>query len=623
VLTKTLLQNKRIFRQYNEFRKQIFAELSPKDSEVILHLLPWLLSINDPSCPGYVERLRQPFRVYSIDQDREILKREAVFKNLFNIRNEGPLLRHVTNACIIQGIYTIGSVGTISQTSQSDCDIWICINREDFDDTALRHLSQKVNLIKDWMDSTVKISVFFFISDIQDIRNCHFGSIDYESSGSAQRNVLREEFYRTCILIYGKIPFWWVCFDRKKSLDYEEAWLEATRNDEGYSDYVDLGNLQSVDRQEYFGAALWQFNKSLTHPLKSIIKMLLLKMLLESPSDELLCHRFRRTILGEEKTTDPSIFTMDAVFDYYEKLDFDTFDFIRKCFYLRYEIKLMSKKMTLKESLSAELFKRYKMNRHDLYHLNEFASWNLQEQIAFGNRIFNLLLEIYKDIDDIRMGIPGNIQPQDLTILGRKLASCLSQKDYKVPIIHKVIESQHRQTLILALKGKTWQVTPANDSAMMIAVSKNLIYCLTYLVWNDMYLPGLIRMMPNPTPVTIQETTNLSGKIKELFGINDVTAIDFNNFLDEESITRMLVVVSFEQESTSKDMNDLCVIFKNNWGELFIRRFNGIDTFKAFLGKICRQGSNPEISYYIQRNSLYYEKIIERTKRIVSEMLTG
>ncbi|MBN1615239.1 MAG: class I adenylate cyclase, partial [Deltaproteobacteria bacterium] len=503
------------------------------------------------------------------------------------------------------------------------CDIWICIDREDFDETTLRHLSQKVNLIKDWMDSTVKIPVFFFISDIQDIRNCNFGSIDYESCGSALNNVLREEFYRSCILICGKIPFWWVCFDKKKPIDYEEAWIDTTGSDEGNSDYVDLGNLQSVDRKEYFGAALWQFNKSLTHPLKSIIKMLLLKMLLESPSDELPCHQFRRIILGEEKITDPSLFTMEAVFDYHAKLDPDTFDFIRKCFYLRYEIKLMSKKMSMKETLSADLFKRYKMNRHEIYHLNDFASWNLQEHIAFGKRIFNLLLEIYKDIDVISMGIPSSIQPQDLTILGRKLASCLSRKDYKIPAIHKVSESQHRQTLILTLKGKTWQVTPADDPATTISANKNLIHCLAYLVWNDMYVPGLIRMMPNPTPVTMQEISNLSAKIKELFGISDVTAIDFNNFLEEESITRMLVVVSFEEEATSKDMNDLCVIFKNNWGELFIRRFTSIDTFKAFLGRICRQGSDPEINYYIQRNSLYYEKIIERTKRIVSDMLTG
>lgn len=623
MLNKTILRNKQAYAKYNRFRKDVFARLAPRDSDVILNVLPWLLSVNDPACPGYVERLRQTIRLYGIEENREILKKEASFKRRFGIRKEDSLLKHAPDARVIQGVYTIGSVGTIAQTSQSDCDIWICIDRKDFDDAAMRQLTQKVNLIKDWLDKNLRIPVFFFICDIDDIRNCRFGSIDFESCGSAQKNVMKEEFYRTCIHLGGRIPFWWVCYDAKTAVDYDEAWRLTAGGDEGDLGFVDLGNLVGVDRDEYFGAVLWQFNKSLTHPLKSIVKMLLLKMLLDSPREELLCHRFRREVLGGKLESDPSVFAMGALMDYYLQGDPQTFAFIKQCVYLRHAIKLLSRKLTLKEELAADLFRQHPIERRELHRLNDFASWHLQEQMAFGSRIFDLLLSVYKDINAIRMTGAGSINPEDLTILGRKLSSCLSPKDHKIPLMYRAMEIEHRPAFTVSLKGKTWRVTLTDNPEVAITTNTNLISCLAYLVWNDMVDTGRLRMTPNPSSVTMQEIVNLCVKIREIFGINDITAVDFGNFLEDEYITKMLVVVSFEQDCARKDMNDLCVISLNSWGELFIRRFRGMEPFNAFLGKVCHGPHRVETHYYVQRNSLYYEKIIERTKRIVAEMLSG
>ncbi len=62
-IQKILERNKKIYLEYNNFRKRFFIELAPKDSEKILYLLPWLLSVNHSSCPGYVADLKQPFKV--------------------------------------------------------------------------------------------------------------------------------------------------------------------------------------------------------------------------------------------------------------------------------------------------------------------------------------------------------------------------------------------------------------------------------------------------------------------------------------------------------------------------------------------------------------------------------
>ncbi|MEQ8163734.1 MAG: class I adenylate cyclase [Smithellaceae bacterium] len=625
MLSSTLLHNKKRYLDYNRFRQKTLLTNSPKDGPVILYMLPWLLSVNRPSVPGYVKDLKEPFHVFKIEENREILQQEVIFKNIFGIKEEKSLVRHYSQSPQIQGIYTIGSAGTVSQTSHSDCDIWICFDKNDFTGKALHQLNEKLNLIKDWLDARLKIPVYFFLSDVNDIRQCNFGSLDFESSGSAQKNVLKEEFYRTTILIAGKIPFWWVCFDPDQPVDYDETFAQITGGDLGDRDFIDMADLKEVKQDEYFGASLWQFNKSLTHPLKSIIKMLQLKMFLESPEEDLLCHKLRRAVLGgQDKAVfpDPSIFGMNAVLDYYaQNAKEEYFEFIKKCFYLRFEIKLLSKSQTLKEEAAAEVFKKYKIDRRDVYRLNEFDSWQLQEKAAFGELMFGFLIDVYKDIVRIQKGKSGEIAPQDLTIIGRKLSSTLQTKENKVAVLHIPSETVNLPVFTFATNGKTWQVNSSDNQSAPLIAHQNIISCIAYIVWNGIYNPVQTRMAPNQTAVTIQEIINLGKMIKDVFGSFDISGVHFGNFLQKETITKMLLVVSFESQKLNMDVHDFCVIYKNNWEELFVRRFPSLEKMKAFWVGLSRTSPNVQVQYYVQRSNKYYEKIIERVKYLVTQML--
>ncbi|MBW1758982.1 MAG: hypothetical protein JRI88_01430 [Deltaproteobacteria bacterium] len=135
MIQRILARNKKIYIKYNRFRKQVFSELAPKESETILYLLPWLLSINHPACPGYIADLERPFRVFNIDNENVIRKREPVFKQIFGIKRKKSFLTPSSKYYLIQGLYTIGSIGTVSQTSHSDCDIWVCFDKKKFNKT--------------------------------------------------------------------------------------------------------------------------------------------------------------------------------------------------------------------------------------------------------------------------------------------------------------------------------------------------------------------------------------------------------------------------------------------------------------------------------------------------------
>ena len=620
---KTIIENKETFLKYNEFRKQVFLELSPKDADIILYLLPWLLSVNHPACPGYVRGLKSPFQVANISQDVTIFKKEKAHKRLFSIREDEKLLKFSPQVNVILGIYTIGSVGTISQTEHSDCDIWLCIDKQSYDTHALQQLHQKVNLLKDWLDRQLKLPVYFFISDIEDIRNCRFGQIDEEGCGTMQKNLLKEELYRTMIVIAGKIPLWWICHDGENPADYLDTAKELTHeNIEDYQ-FVDLGDIDTISQDEYFGAALWQLNKSLTYPLKSIMKMLLMKMQIDSLQGDLLCARFRKTILEKSASpalSDPSLYTMKALLDYYQSAAPEKFEFIKHCLYLRFDFKMLSKRLGLKERLAADLLTQYKIDRSMLYRLNEFASWSYSNQVAFGEQIFRFLLDIYKEINSSPR--QSSLSSEDMTIIGRKIASCLVNKADKIPVIHKPISNMNLPALTFKTNGKMWQVCESADPAVIITSHRDIVTCIAYLIWNGIYEAGQARMEYNPTAVTVQEIINLSRVIRETFGTHDVSAIDFAHFLEPEHIVKMLVVVSFEGSPDEKNMNDLHALYQNHWGELFVRRFRAQEKLQSFVHSVvAKQKATSEIKYYIQRNSYYYEKNIERTKKAVLHAL--
>jgi adenylate cyclase class 1 len=587
-----------------------------------------LLSVNRSSIPGYIEHIKHNFRVFNIEAENEILKREPVFKKIFNIRTDAPILKLTDKGLMIEGIYTIGSIGTISQTSHSDCDIWICIDKSQYDKTSYAQFVEKTKLIEDWLNQNQKIPVHFFISNIEDVRRCNFGGVDYESCGSTQKKVLKEEFYRTTILIAGKIPLWWVCYDPHNTMNYDEIARICQSAPSVYYDFIDMGDLDFIDNDESFGAALWQFNKSLTHPLKSILKMLLLKMFLESPKEDLLCHRFRRFILSQSSKpysfSDPSVFTFTSVMDHCQSQDMDsqTFKFIIKCFYLRYDVKLFSKTMTIKEETAQELFRKYNLDRETIYELNRFANWSYTSQVQFGNLIVMLLVDIYKDISRMASNANGNVAPQDLTILGRKLSASLEKKSHKIQPLHKPLDTLNLPTLTLHFRDGIWQVVPENNTAKVIVEKSDLVHCLAYLSWNGLYFPGQLRMAPNKTYATMPEIINLIRRINEIFGVYDVSSIDFENFLRPAHIEKLFIIINFAMNQNSDDIRQLSVISMNNWGELFVNSFKQLEKFNSFLEKISESSYYVEKFYYAERDAAHYGKILIKTKYLVSQYLT-
>lgn len=614
-------KNSKSFRAYNDYRKSVFYENSPRDSERILYILPWLLSVNEPECPGYIDGLKRNFRVFGVEncgQFKHQQKNEDFFKRAFGIRKKGSLLVSKADSCMIHGVYTIGSVGTISQTQISDCDIWICYDRSEFDPIMWKQFNQKINLIKGWFDNFSKIQVFLFLCEIKDIRKGDFGSVGSESSGSTQQNVLKEEFYRTSILICGKIPCWWVAYEEWGRMDYDSFALETSQRPVEECDYIDLGNLENVPRHEFFGATLWQLNKSMVMPMKSIIKMALLKMQLEVEQDNLVCHRFRQRVLSGDYELDPMAFTMEEIFKHYSsKSSPSDFEFLKECFYLKCELNPFDKKKSKKNKSAYELFKQFQLSKETQIRLSKFKDWIVTAQINLGKRLFVHLLKSYDEIKKNHEGVASKAALEDLTILGRKITCGYQPKKDKINVLLKPSSELNLGGIIFVNRNDAWYLYAGTDKKNVLFSSSDITSAIAFVVWNDFFSPVATKMEPNPTSVTLQEIINLATKMRNFLGTCDVFETDPQNYLTNNYIEKAMVIINFETHHLEREISDIGVICKNSWGEIFANRFHSLDEFREFIGNMNNGGRLVDFTYYLKRNCIDYEKVLGRVKSIV------
>jgi adenylate cyclase class 1 len=617
-LEKKITRNNNIFNLYNEKRKALFQEISPKESSQILYLLPWLLSINHRKCPGYLPDFKGKFKVFGIESIPEIRKKESVFKTIFKVEDSGQLYVQGKDTFVLEGVYTIGSIGSIAQTAYSDCDIWVCVDFERLGQKNRKFLTQKINLIKDWFDENCKIPVYFFISDINDIKSGYFGKLDKESSGSAQKNILMEEFYRTTIVIAGKTPLWWLCIDSGEKLDYGSTLSDIKEGLGGGSEYADFGDLPPVRPEEYLGASLWQLQKALASPLKSVIKMALLKRQIDDPNRRLAADLFREHVMTATKDdfTDPMGFTIDLLMQSFDTgKEPERLSFLKECFFLRCNMRVFEKNQ-LKKKIVNSFLKRSKIPKHVLENLENFKNWDMSSQIKLGKRLVQELFSFYKTISAAGKSNPY-INKRDLTVLGRKIASIYQKKNGKVNLVPKPSEQFNLLDITYVYENNEWKIFAGSDRSVPLFSGSDIVKAAAFAVWNDLFKVGRVRMEPNPTSVSLQEIINLSFKVKDFIGRCDVLENSPLFYLKKEKIQKVFIVVSFEEIHYEKNINNFAVIYKTTWGELFVKRIDSPYGLQTELKKIKEENSSFQIEFYLQRNSSYYEKIIRRTRDIV------
>ncbi|MBF0100684.1 MAG: class I adenylate cyclase [Desulfobacterales bacterium] len=615
------------FWAYNQRRIALALDIFRPEQGDLFKLIPFLLHYHVPMFSRDYPTAKTPCGIFGYIPSPQILQ---LAKNYFGLDDNLPIEQ---KRCDIHGVYTVGSIGTIAQTNDSDIDYWVCIEKEKIDEETYHFFKVKLESIEKWVMTKFNTEIHFFVVDIVSARENRFGESDSESSGSAQSKLLKEEFYRTMLFIAGKIPLWCVTPTWLNEKYDTYMYPFASRFD---NDYLDLGNISEIPKGEYFGASIWQFFKSVKHPYKSVIKLSLLEKYLQDPPNDLLCNRVKSEWLhgqGELRYQDPYLLLFEELLKFYEKNEEKNVEeLIKDCFFLKLGIKSESEfeKSVLgyKKEVIFSFLEQWKWDEKRIYELGNYSDWSFDKVFRLSIKINHHMLETYKRLIGLlkQASDQTRITPEDLTILGRKIAVYFSKKIDKVEKLPTVVQNKSlfQQLNFLYQQtndGSTYWILSHPQKNEVTGRSQNEILkrmrrveeIVVWLVHNGLYQNNTtFQLIPNPTPISLQDILELVQSISTFFTSDEGYTIPRHALLAKECIFKLYIVINFSINRKRDKIHEYTLIYTTSWGDMFCEALSsepGVETLPELIRSIKQ---NLKLPFLSEQNELHLPNYTEK-----------
>ena len=503
------------------------------------------------------------------------------------------LLRRNPGA-FIEGFFTIGSTGSIAQSKDSDIDYWICIREEFFSAKQKTLFQKKLDLLARWAENKFGVEVNFFIVDVNKALHNEFGELTFESSGSAQARILKEEFYRTMIWVAGKIPLWCV-LPVTVSKNYYSRINSLVKASFPNSRYINLGDLHGISPGEYFGASVWQMYKLLNSPFKSVIKMgLLVKFINEYGRDPLLCNRAKNLWMKAGThmmiyRSDPYYTLLRNLMDYYrDQGDRESTELIQVCFFLKMKFQkesdIQNTLFGLRGILVERCRKNWGMKMEDVLDIGRFQNWDYKRTVELSSKIKRYMIGKTRAINkSFRNSFQkhSSITPEERTALVRKIVVEFGLKKGK---IEKTLllsrKDRHFQRLSLEYTGpnqagSSWSLISKSSGSGYgaeepLKTADRIETIVAWLVNNSFAADDtIINLVPNTTYVTIDDVNNLLVRMNKFFQPVLQQPVHFSTLLDNPAIVAAFVSVNLYAPPKEQSFQHYCVVWVTSWGEMF------------------------------------------------------
>jgi adenylate cyclase, class 1 len=488
----------------------------------------------------------------------------------------------------IEGVYTIGSTGSLAQTELSDLDYWICADFSTWTEANVLSLRERLSGLSRWARENFDADVHFFLQDIQRILVNDFEFVDHESSGTAQGLLLKEEFYRTGLRIAGIPPLWWMLPPGSDSEEYERV-LESGQM--LGLEFIDFGYLSNIPSSEFFGASLWQIVKSFQSPFKSILKVGLLETYVRRIKRPLLCELQKEGVLsGTENPlhVDPYVLLFREVWNYYcMAVDKNALEILKFSFMQKTNMDLER----LEELFGDEL--------KGLFCLEDLFGRETGFSGSFEHLDFKKLLEIEESLNRFMVRTYVRVQESlsrkgkvaidssDLNRLGRKIFTVFAPRTDKVERLPYILtrermfeefsfssgqnEAGDREWIV---RGK--QIDPVTNRSYLSELnsSTDLVRQLLWLVANKLYHPDIqIRTDFTVSPVTRDDLARLLAALRTAFDPALIFDTDINEGLRPERVLWSFLVLNMTLPRATEHVVEASICYATNWGELFCKSF--------------------------------------------------
>lgn len=489
------------FKRLNQLREQRVQDFLLPRQQAFLDVLALLFHCNFPMLPGFISSTT-PAGIPEYNPGiRTINAAKQLAKN-FNYT------RPVSLVYPIEGLFLMGSVGSIAFSKTSDMDIWLC-HQSDLLPGAIDELQKKATAIEVWAAS-LGLEVHFFLMDSKQFRLGENTPISTESSGQTQHYLLLEEFYRTAIYIAGKSPAWWLVPPHEESnyTRYIKHLIDNLFIPE--HELIDFGGFDAVPAEEFTSATLWHLYKALHSPHKSLLKLLLMECYAsEYPQTGWLCQDIKKAVYQGDFMSadlDPYLLIYQKVERYLQKAhSHGRLALARQCFYLKVmgssDNTMDSQTRAAREKYMQHIAKLWNWPVSTIENLKYQRLWNIKKATSEHAVIVQQLTQCYRMIMGFARDYVAQNQENsnDLKLIGRKLHAFLEKRPGKIEIITTRSEVYSKESALSivenrlpdgddgwALYLKNVQMATAGDFEP-IQKCRTLVEILCWLVINGLY----------------------------------------------------------------------------------------------------------------------------------------
>jgi adenylate cyclase class 1 len=620
-----ILLNRKYFVTYNIARLRELIRYLPEEKLDLFHTIPLLVHMNSPDLPGFVDHPLTPHGLYRFFDSGfwKFTKKRLRIK-------EQDVHAYVLKRSYVRGLYLMGSSGTLGQTEYSDFDYWVVIDKGSLSKPQRALLRQKLDSIQDWSTEAYGHDLNFFVVDVEQIRRNDFSKIHEEGSGTAQKSLLKEEFYRTFILMAGQIPFWAVLPPGLNDAGYR-GWIETASILSGYNfvsdDYVDLGNIASVKKEECLGGVLWQICKAQQDPVKSLIKTsLIAHHYFFQERDGLLCNTVKKRFPERQLDSyllDPYALVFERASRFYALTDDeDGLDLIRQCIYLRltgYPVPSELVEDNPKRQILKRYVKAWSWGEDQVDRLESYTLWPENEKLQFEDRIINKISFLY----ELLFRTTGRLEPfmgmasQDLAVLKNRSASHFKKKPGKLPHCSTYLRAKrHLRSLFIAWRkddsdANTWAVydhMPSDyaDNEDSLFVAPELLRVLGWIVLNRLYRgdpSSIVLQRIQESPVSPKRVERLLEELFRFFS-NEIPHVNYVH--SNPAWLKVFVALDTGLFPADNTLHSAHYLVQNTWGEVFFHALDVTHIENNFLRcyEIAKQawhylqGTLPGVSEY-------------------------
>ncbi|MEL7638170.1 MAG: class I adenylate cyclase [Solidesulfovibrio sp.] len=517
-------------------------------------------------------------------------------------------LPHVPQEAIpVEALYTIGSVGTVAQGADSDLDVWVCLGRGAAGHPDMAAFTAKLEVISRQALEEAGLEIHFFCMSVEDVRDNVFGYSDDEGYGSAQGRLLKEEFYRTALVVAGRKPAWWCLPPGLGREAHARAMAGLVRvAPEAAAESLDFGCLQPIAGDEYFGASLWMIVKSLTSPFKSIIKFGLLEKYAAHPGEpEPLCDTLKSHIFANQGglwRCDPYALLFREVTRFYQEDGRPgAVELLRQAFLQKTGFDPCDEYASRTGEALLDHYFPYAPpaagacppppKRDGAAEADGFA----QAQ-ALGEAIANHFLRAYERLKDRSKALEsgGGLTERDQAMLSRRIAASFGRKVGKIvrmPFIRPgrdlfasleiAFEEVAPREKIFVVRAEPTGGDRKNRKKETVRQDASLPRLCAWLIANEIYRPGMhVQASTLPAPLTLPDVTALLDALHAAFPVKDTFAPPLSWGLARERVTRALLLVNLAAAREERHTVSVDAFYATSWGELFqLERTSELDVF--------------------------------------------